>query len=462
MMSIEPALDGTWPAQIVKENAARLVRRVTPPQGPALYLKLFKDRGIWARLRRLLADRAAHEFAVLEHLRRANIAAPIPVACGVREGCSYLATEEIAGAKVLKAEAAGRHWSRAERVGLMDALGRFVRRVHDAGVRHDDLHLGNILFVGSLGHPTLYIIDAHRASRRSRISLESRIRALGFLLLSMQPFFGVTDQLRFLRAYDRSLSLERVRRAYEVARERYAASRAARCIATGTQFQAERGAWLRRPMTLREARDLIHAKPLHEIKSVGRRRLWLVASDRFVREDPRAAAIWMNAHALDVRHVATPRLWARVGTRLVGEWLTDAQPLDAYVASRFPAWPPSRRREFAFRLARFVRGLHRNGVYHHDLKANNVLVRERPGESLEFFAVDVDRVSFFRAVPAGRRLYNLAQLNAALGAPVTWGDRLAFYRSYAGHNREWNREWKVYAAHVMRLTRERKHRWPAR
>ena len=41
-------------------------------------------------------------------------------------------------------------------------LGRFLARMHDAGVMHHDLHPGNLLFAGSMARPALlYLIDLH-------------------------------------------------------------------------------------------------------------------------------------------------------------------------------------------------------------------------------------------------------------------------------------------------------------
>ncbi|HKS16966.1 MAG TPA: lipopolysaccharide kinase InaA family protein, partial [Planctomycetota bacterium] len=231
--------------------------------------------------------------------------------------------------------------------------------------------------------------------------------------------------------------------------------RTKRCFLSGREFEKAGGMMVRRPLTASAAKDAFKASPLREVKSVGRRRLWLATPDRFVREGPRAKRIWRNAHALAVRHVATPRLWAWSGDRILGEWLADAKPLNEFMDR---PWKAPERRAFREALARFVREMHRAGIHHGDLKANNVLVRPGP----QFFVIDLDRAEFFPEVPLERRLSDLAQLNAALAAPVTIGDRLAFYRVYAGRETDWNREWKPRIRELMRRSRARKHRWPGR
>ena len=454
---VRSVLEGRFPSETVKESAIRVVRRIAPPGGPALYLKLFRDRGLGASVRRLVADRAAREYAVLDHLRRAGVTAAEPVACGTHDGSSFLITREIPRAKTLKDHLLD--VDRVIRKAFMVFLGRFVRKVHDAGVRHDDLHVGNILATGPGETTRFYLVDVQRAAIRPRLTQAERLRDLGFLLLSLRTLVTSADQWRFLKAYwgeppSKALLLD-LRHAFQKARERYAEDRAGRCLVTGREF--ERSGWmnLRRPLTAEAARKILEAPPLREVKRVGRRRLWLAAPDRFVREGPRAKRIWRNAHALAARHVATPRLWARAGDRILGEWLADAAPLNELLARRAGS-----RRVLAEALARFVAGMHRGGVHHGDLKANNILVRESPSAKPEFWVVDLDRAACFAEVPLERRLSDLAQLNAALGPPVTAGDRLAFYRAYAGRETDWVRDWKNRVREIMRRTKVRKHVWP--
>ena len=442
---VRSVLDGAFPSEIVKESSIRAVRRVLPPGGPALYLKLFRERGVGAAMRRLVADRAAREYAVLDHLRRAGVTAAEPVACGTHDGASFLITREIPAAEVLRDLLPKRE--------LMAALGKFVRAVHDAGVRHDDLHLGNVLVSGS----RLHLVDVHRAAIRPKLTKAERTEGLAFLILSLHTLVTSADQRRFLNAYwgDRPSKSQLVdlRRAFRKARERYSEDRARRCLISGREFEKSGGMMLRRPLSAAAAKSSFAAKPLREVKSVGRRRLWLATPDRFVREGPRAKRIWRNAHALAMRHVATPRLWAWSGDRILGEWLSDARPLNEFMDR---PWKPREKRTFREALARFVREMHRSGVHHGDLKANNILVRPGP----QFFVIDLDRAEFHEEVPQESRLADLARLNAALGPPVTVGDRLAFYRAYAGRETEWNRKWKEFVKEIMRRTRARKHRWP--
>jgi tRNA A-37 threonylcarbamoyl transferase component Bud32 len=85
------------------------------------------------------------------------------------------------------------------------ALGGLLARMHDAGVRHNDLHAGNILIrLSADDWPSLYLIDLHAVHlgrplnwRASRDNLTTLNR--WFILLAER-----SDRLRFWRAYCRA------------------------------------------------------------------------------------------------------------------------------------------------------------------------------------------------------------------------------------------------------------------
>lgn len=103
-------------------------------------------------------DRALAEVEALERLAPLGLS-PRPLVLEVR-GAIFLrlriAVEEIAGAANLRAVArvgAGIETDLARRVGCL------VRRMHDAGVSHRDLHVGNVLVRVAAGATEVSIID---------------------------------------------------------------------------------------------------------------------------------------------------------------------------------------------------------------------------------------------------------------------------------------------------------------
>lgn len=107
--------------------------------------------------------RPFREFRLLARLRQLGLPVPAPVAAGYRRGAftyvAELVTERIARARTL---------AELVRAGPPDAvgwqaIGRCLRRFHDAGVQHADLNAHNVLLDDS-GHA--WVVDFDRGRLR--------------------------------------------------------------------------------------------------------------------------------------------------------------------------------------------------------------------------------------------------------------------------------------------------------
>lgn len=416
--------------ETIKDTRVRSVHR-----WKGLFVKRFKYPGFLQMLRGRLHDRASHEFRILEELRRRGIEVPEPVAWARNGDSTYLFTREIPNAVVLRFTPLTRE--------LLGSLARFVRRIHDAGLRADDLHLGNIL----LADGKLHLVDLHQSRMVGTLSEEERLESLAFVVLGFHTLVTRTEALRFVRAY--GADPDKVAPAFQAARDRYFTSRQSRAWKSGSNFDVVDDVIVRRPFKAEEALKILGAPPLRLVKEVPNRRLWLADAKTFVKEGSRDA--WGNAYGLELRGIPTPRLHAVRGKQVIGDWLEGALPLWDHLKEKGVS------RALLLRLARLVRRMHDLGVYHRDLKANNILVR---GE--ELFVIDLDRVDFVRDVRDEDRSWNLAQLNAAVGAPLTRTDRLRFFFAYVGNTRAVRQQWKRWAWDIMRHTVARAHHWPPR
>ncbi len=104
------------------------------------------------------------------------------------------------------------------------------------------------------------------------------------------------------------------------------------------------------------------------------------------------------------------------------------------------------RRRFLAKLAALFASLHRQQIYHNDLKDANILVAVgAPGENdPQLFLVDLEGVKRCRAMSLKRKVKNLVQLNRTLGRDLRAGEKLYFLKSYLDRGfaaRQVRRQW---------------------
>lgn len=182
------------------------VRRVETTGG-ALWIREYRRGGALAHLmgdRYLSSRRGLREAALLQDLHRAGLPVPEPLFLGITSGIwvrMRLGTRESSGRPLTRVLRAGPH----ERRAAMRGAGSALRRLHDAGIRHGDLHLDNILWDGA--RAVLLDLDhARRAGARGGLDRNDRWRELMRLLRSARKrrrnlACSSTDALRLLAAY---------------------------------------------------------------------------------------------------------------------------------------------------------------------------------------------------------------------------------------------------------------------
>jgi hypothetical protein len=165
-------------------------------------------------LRRMTGDRWRGESRFVGELRAladaARAGVPVPEALGVvsrpaglsmRRG--WLLAREVTGARDALAFLASRP-PPARRHGVLAAAGRAMRRLHDAGLEHPDLHLKNLL-VTERGD--VLVLDLDAARRRDALTREQRLGGLFRFdrYAAKQAAAGRpvsrADRMRVLRAY---------------------------------------------------------------------------------------------------------------------------------------------------------------------------------------------------------------------------------------------------------------------
>src|SRR5207244_3683254 len=136
---------------------------------------------------------------------------------------SFFITREVAGAvtadvrwQAILADPDVRR-RRAARGAFAGALGELFRRLHAAGLYHNDLKDVNVLVDGPPAAPHLVLLDLERVRALGRVGRRRRVKNLVQLARTLGRQASATDRARFLRAYLGGTGTRAERRAWGAA-----------------------------------------------------------------------------------------------------------------------------------------------------------------------------------------------------------------------------------------------------
>ena len=364
-------------------------------------------------------------------------------------------------------------------------LALLVQKIHGEGFFYRDLHAGNILVLeNNSGDPQLYPIDFHKVWSLKKVPILMRIRDLAQLKNSLSS--SRTDQMIFLQEYAKGcpsflsnfkVNARRVERKADKLMRVHLKSRTKRCLIESSEFAVKRNRrqslFYNKGYSEKFITDIIKAyhntlsngehkvlkKTSKEIVSVvtikhdGKELKVLVKESKYqgllsrlrhILYKSRARRYWFAARGLKVRGINTPSALALIEKRklkmpsqniLLTEFIDHSFELNDYVLKKFKkTLSPSevfKKEQFVKEFARKMRDLHEKGIYHADLKSNNILVKEKVGGGWTFYFIDLDRVAFKRQLSFRQRSNNLAQINASIADCICFSDRLNFFKIYA-------------------------------
>jgi len=191
--------------------------RITLPDGGNALVRPYRHGGVFRRMTGKLfctwPTRPFSELAVTQEIGRRGIRTVDTIAAVVERmwGPFYrgwLVSRELTDARDL--------WlvfksglSKETAIHLLGAVGRAIRRMHEAGIYHADLNVKNILVRTENGHHEVYLIDFDKARLQAgRISALHANRNLHRLLRSVRKldpqrrFFSEQDWTALMESYD--------------------------------------------------------------------------------------------------------------------------------------------------------------------------------------------------------------------------------------------------------------------
>lgn len=503
--------------EVIRNGYYKKVLRYTH-HGESFYIKQYTAKGFLEGVKSLFSlSKAYREWTHSHRLLKSHLLTAEPVAVGekrrfgILKDC-HIILKAIPNSTTIKAFLSivqKSSTSALQKKTFMNNLISYVRTVHDLGIFHGELHAENIL-VTTDNPASFYLLDVGRALFKKKLPLPFRIHELSRLLYSIRDtctndeITGLIDMYtgQLLPHTDKDNFRKIVLKEIYKIKHRLWQSRTRKCLKTNNVFTGttyggytvnKRNEWdvstlaamiERHLISLKEQPDMVvksSAKtgitriPVsHEgVKSVCIKEYrYPSALKRFfysIRSSP-ARRAWLAAHGLMAANFLTPKpialfeekRFARVKKSfIIMEDLSRCLPCNKYVSENFSdpydKTIPGKKKRFISCLATSFKHLHDSGIYHSDLKANNIMIMELP-ETWDFFYLDLDRVSFQKNIALKKKTKNLAQLNASIPHCITYADRLRFYHAYAGIKDFTGADKQILRA-IVRLSIQRKHIW---
>ena len=458
----------------------------TPQSGMRVVLKVYhRRRGLRALrdfAKRILGRSAARrEWAALEQTTLRGLPVPEPLAYGrLADGDEILAMRFVPGRSLLDTlpDPDPETWKRT-----CDALADAIQDFHGAGLRHGDLHAGNL----RLGAAGIVLLDLQR-TRRSRGQAD-RMADLARLLFSLRRS-GASEEMCLALRRTLGVGAELDHAILEFTRD-YQRGRARRRLRAGREWERTRLDPHTKGLTTQglELARLVESfsstasggGDLAEIRRTDRVRICekTVLGHRIVAKKVSAGG-FSRAIADRFRGSAGARAFRRgQADRLISDrtapalayvdlfrfglpvesWLfmdrVGDEDLDSFVPKS-----PAEARQVARALGQWLAENHANGLSHQDLKGGNIRIR-RTGESTRFWLVDLQDLTGPGLVPESARIEALCQLNASLAdAAFDRSSRISALEAYA-ERVAFSRPLEAVAAEITRRSLARRHRFRA-
>ncbi|CAG1021410.1 partial Lipopolysaccharide core heptose(I) kinase RfaP, partial [Patescibacteria group bacterium] len=420
--------------EVVRSGYYKKVLRYTHNQ-ESFYIKLYTVRNVLESVKSLFSlSKAQKEWNYGHRLLRNNLLTAELVAVGEKRRFGmlkecYIISRAIPNSTTVK-ELFSFQQSPAnslKKITLLKNLISYVKTVHDHGIFHGELHAENIL-VDRDNTALFYLLDVGRAVFKKRPPVSLRIRELSRLFYSVTDTCTNDEITGLIDNYTRQLlspkDKEIFRRAVlkEIYKIKYRLwhSRTKKCLKTNNVFKVTthasytvnmRNEWdvstlaalikkhmlsfKERPGTIvkSSAKTGITLIPVsHEgIKSVCIKEYrYPSAVKRFFYSfwSSPARRAWVAAHGLIAANFRTSKPIALFEEKRTGilkksfiimEDISACLPCNKYVSKNFGDLcnkaTSGKKRRFISCLAMSFKQLHDSGIYHRDLKANNIMIR---------------------------------------------------------------------------------------
>jgi tRNA A-37 threonylcarbamoyl transferase component Bud32 len=457
--------------EVIKASKLRFAAIFPLTDGRRIFFKRDKTQGLLVSLKLLmLPSKGRKEWFIADQLKKRNLSVPEPL------GWMEKVHRGFVKESYYLSEAIGSGVSLIEDSVILGSplalpnLAKTLRKFHDAGLFHHDLHAGNFLRDGE----SFYLTDLHRAEIVRSLSLDQRLWNFSQLFLSLRSRWTEKEQMQFIEKYfegdsfDLKQKEEHIRKIHSLMdrlQKRHWRSRTKRCVKESTEFSMKKKEGVRyyhrRDFSLDDIRrvigehlSLVREKPealakyssevIVSILNVGGMRVCVkqfryphvrdIFKDLF--RPSKGLKSWVGGNGLKVRGISSIKPIALVEKRgwlggresfFLMEAPEDAKELDRSILLWCKGF--REKRLFIKAFAQWFSHFHQMNLYHKDMKTRNILFSKN-GENLNFQLLDLEDIRLDEKINEKKLFKNLLQLNTSVPTIFTRTDRLRFFKGY--------------------------------
>ena len=354
--------------------------------GGKVFIKFFQEKGLSGLIRNRILPRGKKEYELSKRLRSLSVPTPKALGYAVTEHGSSVIHEWIEGESLIAWK-----YDSTKRPQLVSVLVPLLEKLKTTGLRHNDLHLGNIVEASG----QLYLVDLHKASLKKNFTFADDVSNVSHALAMLYDGMDEKEKAWFFNRYGGDALRSSVEQELARLKQRWITRKAARAFRTTSVLVASRGRVTVRGMeektrgeylsTIKKDRKVMVERYTDHVRKIyaGRRRLHRA---------------WKNHVVLEyMRFFIAPRPYclqqASVSARgyITMEDLTGkGEELDRFLDRNYDGMSRAERDGLIDGLSSFLVSAFIKGIIHRDLKACNVFVLQKGA----FLFLDVEDLEF--------------------------------------------------------------------
>ncbi|HVN96434.1 MAG TPA: lipopolysaccharide kinase InaA family protein [Syntrophorhabdaceae bacterium] len=388
-------------------------------QGGRVFIKSFLEAGFAGRIRHLFAPRGKREFAIGNRLAALSIPTPAVLGYGIGRNSSSIIEEYIEGQSLLDAIK-----KTSDRDTLFSLLAGLLAQLTIKHVRHNDLHLDNVLIRGD----KLYLIDLHKTKVKKYFHEDDEVSNVTHALGIIYDDISERERDYFFHVFGCSETVRRrIEREIATLRKEWVASKKDRAFKNTSLLKAHSG-----EVRIRDSEEMAHGEFVATLKKDKKVRV-----DRFsdhirkvYRHGRRLRTAWRNHVVFKyLESAAVPRpFYVKLPTLFSSGYVAMEDlghkgiELDRFLDVSYDGMTYPEKRRFVQELSLFLGAIMRQRISHRDMKACNIFTLHEGG----FVLLDVEDIVFGEVEEKALKRM-LVQLNTTVPVRIAVRDRMRFF-----------------------------------